>query len=138
MQPYATLALWLIRRQLLLLLTRIRFDVYSKRCRQSSVCVPMCLSLFSRKLTMLRIGSALIAICIFSGVYAANLETVHDDELLNLIKTEKYVVVLFSKSCIYLSFCSLSAHVRFSLIKTDKKLSSTSKPLKVKEILYFI
>lgn len=39
----------------------------------------------------------LISICIFSGAHAANLETVHDEELLNLIKTEKYVVVLFSK-----------------------------------------
>lgn len=47
-----------------------------------------------RELTMLTL---LIAICIFSTVHATSLETVHDDELLNLIKTEKYVVVLFSK-----------------------------------------
>jgi len=39
----------------------------------------------------------LIAICVSAGVYAATLETVPDEELLNLIKTEKYVVVLFSK-----------------------------------------
>lgn len=52
------------------------------------------LSIFLRELTML---TFLIAICIFSAVHAANLETVHDEELLNLIKTEKYVIVLFSK-----------------------------------------
>ncbi|XP_032691064.1 uncharacterized protein LOC116853877 [Odontomachus brunneus] len=39
----------------------------------------------------------LISICIFSGTHAASLETVHDEELLNLIKTEKYVVVLFTR-----------------------------------------
>ncbi|GAB1859918.1 Thioredoxin domain-containing protein [Camponotus japonicus] len=47
-----------------------------------------------RELTMLTL---LIAICIFSTVHATSLETVHDDELLNLIKTEKYVVVLFTR-----------------------------------------
>lgn len=31
------------------------------------------------------------------SVSAGNLELVNDDELLNLIKTEKYVVVLFCK-----------------------------------------
>jgi len=45
----------------------------------------------------------LIALCISAGVYATILETVPDEELLNLIKTEKYVVVLFSKSvCFFL------------------------------------
>lgn len=38
-----------------------------------------------------------ILICSFVGVRSANLETVSDEELINLIKTEKYVVVLFSK-----------------------------------------
>ncbi|XP_006615349.1 thioredoxin domain-containing protein [Apis laboriosa] len=41
-----------------------------------------------------------ILICSFVDVYSANLETVSDEELINLIKTEKYVVVLFSsKDC---------------------------------------
>ena len=38
-----------------------------------------------------------ILICSFVGVHSANLETVSDEELINLIKTEKYVVVLFSE-----------------------------------------
>ncbi|KAL6262889.1 hypothetical protein P5V15_005678 [Pogonomyrmex californicus] len=38
----------------------------------------------------------LIALCIFSGVHAAKLQRVHDEELLNLIKLEKYVIVLFT------------------------------------------
>ncbi|XP_012141214.1 thioredoxin domain-containing protein [Megachile rotundata] len=39
-------------------------------------------------------------ICSFVGVQSTNLEVMSDDELLNLIKTEKYVVVLFTrKSC---------------------------------------
>ena len=46
---------------------------------------------------MLRIIS-LLAICSFAGVQSASLETVSDEELINLIKTEKHVVVLFSKS----------------------------------------
>ncbi|XP_053984891.1 thioredoxin domain-containing protein [Hylaeus anthracinus] len=42
----------------------------------------------------------LLAICCFAGVRSANLEAVNDEELINLIKTEKYVVVLFtSKDC---------------------------------------
>lgn len=42
----------------------------------------------------------LLAICSFAGVRSANLETVSDEELINLIKTEKYVVVLFTqKDC---------------------------------------
>lgn len=52
---------------------------------------------------MLRVAF-LIVICIFAGVHAS-LETVHDEELLNLIKTEKYVVALFSKFCF--SFLSI-------------------------------
>lgn len=39
----------------------------------------------------------LLLLCVFTGAHAAGLETVSDDELLNLIKTEKYVVVLFTK-----------------------------------------
>ncbi|TGZ46521.1 uncharacterized protein LOC112456874 [Temnothorax curvispinosus] len=38
----------------------------------------------------------LIAICILSGAHAAHLERVHDEELLNLMKVEKYVIVLFT------------------------------------------
>ncbi|KOC70315.1 Thioredoxin domain-containing protein [Habropoda laboriosa] len=39
-------------------------------------------------------------ICGFAGVHSASLETVSDEELINLIKTEKYVVVLFTnKDC---------------------------------------
>jgi len=38
----------------------------------------------------------LIAICILSGVHATKLERVHDEDLLNLIKVEKYVIVLFT------------------------------------------
>ncbi|CAL7939191.1 unnamed protein product [Xylocopa violacea] len=45
---------------------------------------------------MLRI-TFLMLICCFAGVYSASLETVSDEELINLIKTEKYVVVLFSR-----------------------------------------
>ncbi|XP_076761955.1 protein disulfide-isomerase A4 [Xylocopa sonorina] len=45
---------------------------------------------------MLRL-TFLISICCFAGVYSASLETVSDEELINLIKTEKYVVVLFSR-----------------------------------------
>lgn len=45
---------------------------------------------------MLR-ATILIAVCTFVGVYAAGLETVPDEELLNLIKTERYVVVLFTR-----------------------------------------
>ncbi|XP_076173024.1 thioredoxin domain-containing protein [Ptiloglossa arizonensis] len=42
----------------------------------------------------------LSVICIFAGVQSASLEVVSDEELINLIKTEKYVVVLFtSKNC---------------------------------------
>lgn len=40
----------------------------------------------------------LLAVCSFAGVRSASLETVSDEELINLIKTEKHVVVLFSKS----------------------------------------
>ncbi|KYM82642.1 PREDICTED: uncharacterized protein LOC105619217 [Atta cephalotes] len=40
----------------------------------------------------------LIAICILSSVHATKLERVHDNELLNLIKVEKYVIVLFTTS----------------------------------------
>ncbi|KAK1130424.1 hypothetical protein K0M31_018555 [Melipona bicolor] len=48
---------------------------------------------------MLRI-ILLILICSFVSIYSANLETVSDEELINLIKTEKYVVVLFTnKDC---------------------------------------
>ncbi|XP_020284633.1 thioredoxin domain-containing protein isoform X2 [Pseudomyrmex gracilis] len=39
----------------------------------------------------------LVAICVFSSAQAGDLETVNDEELLNLIKTENYVVVLFTK-----------------------------------------
>ncbi|XP_058791130.1 protein disulfide-isomerase A4 [Phymastichus coffea] len=39
----------------------------------------------------------LALLCLLSGVRAASLETVTDDDLLNLIKTEKYVVALFTK-----------------------------------------
>ncbi|XP_033215332.1 protein disulfide-isomerase A4 [Belonocnema kinseyi] len=38
-----------------------------------------------------------LLLLIFSGVLASSLETVSDDDLLNLIKNEKYVVVLFTK-----------------------------------------
>lgn len=70
--------------------TRAEFDVYQFAGER------ICVSSVSHKLTMLQIA-LLIAICISTGVRAASLETVHDEELLNLIKTEKYVVVLFSK-----------------------------------------
>lgn len=38
-----------------------------------------------------------ILICSFVDVHSAGLETVSDDELINLINTEKYVIVLFSE-----------------------------------------
>lgn len=38
-----------------------------------------------------------LTLCFLSTIRAESLETVSDDELLNLIKTEKYVVALFSK-----------------------------------------
>jgi hypothetical protein len=41
--------------------------------------------------------SILAIFYLFSSVTAASLETVNDEDLLNLIKTEKYVVTLFSK-----------------------------------------
>ncbi|XP_043250046.1 thioredoxin domain-containing protein [Colletes gigas] len=41
-----------------------------------------------------------LVVCTFVGVRSANLETVSDEDLINLIKTEKYVVVLFtSRDC---------------------------------------
>lgn len=46
----------------------------------------------------------LIAICILSGVHATKLERVHDEDLLNLIKVEKYVIVLFSKFVSFILF----------------------------------
>lgn len=36
-----------------------------------------------------------IFLTLFSLTFSANLEIVHDEELLNLIKSENYVVVLF-------------------------------------------
>ncbi|XP_001605564.1 uncharacterized protein LOC100121961 [Nasonia vitripennis] len=45
---------------------------------------------------MLRIAIFAV-LCLFSSVSSATLETVSDDDLLNLIKTEKYVVTLFTK-----------------------------------------
>lgn len=45
----------------------------------------------------IKILTSLLFISIL-GVYSERLELVNDDELLNLIRTEKYVVVLFSKS----------------------------------------
>lgn len=61
----------------------------------------------------------LIAICIFSAVHAANLEIVHDEELLNLIKTEKYVVVLFSKFVFFSSVSLNVFHMENERIKRD-------------------
>ncbi|KAG7197694.1 hypothetical protein KM043_014455 [Ampulex compressa] len=38
-----------------------------------------------------------LTICTLSDIQATNLETVNDDDFLNLVKTEKYVIVLFIK-----------------------------------------
>lgn len=38
-----------------------------------------------------------IILTLLSYTYAANLEVVHDEELLNLIRSENYVIVLFGK-----------------------------------------
>lgn len=40
----------------------------------------------------------IIFLTLFCITFAANLEVVHDEELLNLIKSENYVIVLFGKS----------------------------------------
>lgn len=65
----------------------------------------------------------LITICILSGAYAAQLERVHDEELLNLIKVEKYVIVLFSKFVSFLFFSSLC----FSLAVVPERLFGEGK-----------
>ena len=71
-------------------------------CRRGDVNVSCCItSSSSHELTMLVL---LIAICILSSVHATKLERVHDNELLNLIKVEKYVIVLFSKFLFFLCF----------------------------------
>jgi len=71
----------------------------------------------------------LITICILSGVHATNLERVHDEELLNLIKVEKYVIVLFSKFVsFFFPLFSRFFHKRFlgekeeSIVRKDTKL----------------
>lgn len=51
-----------------------------------------------RRVVQLNVGVILALLCIFmKGFNFSTLEVVTDDELLNLVRTEKYVVVLFSK-----------------------------------------
>lgn len=44
----------------------------------------------------------LIICTLFASLNGASLDLVNDDELTNLIRTEKYVVVLFCKYILYL------------------------------------
>lgn len=44
-----------------------------------------------------RFITSIFVISLFSLVFSEKLEIVNDDEILNLIRTEKYVVVLFSE-----------------------------------------
>lgn len=46
---------------------------------------------------MTSITSTSIFLTLLSLTFAANLEVVHDEELLNLIRSENYVIVLFGK-----------------------------------------
>ncbi|XP_011498107.1 PREDICTED: uncharacterized protein LOC105362367 [Ceratosolen solmsi marchali] len=55
------------------------------------------LFLFTEKIKEMCRISFLTIFYLFSSVTAATLETVSDEDLLNLIKTEKYVVTLFTK-----------------------------------------
>lgn len=51
-----------------------------------------------RRLVQINVVVILILLCIFmKGFNFSTLEVVTDDELLNLVRTEKYVVVLFSE-----------------------------------------
>ena len=60
----------------------------------------------------------LLAVCSFAGVQSTSLETVSDEELINLIKTEKHVVVLFTrKDCEACdNFENVMIHLREDLV----------------------
>ncbi|XP_012166620.1 thioredoxin domain-containing protein [Bombus terrestris] len=64
-----------------------------------------------------------ILICSFVGVRSANLETVSDEELINLIKTEKYVVVLFTSKQRECTTCDNYENEIINLIQDLNSLS---------------
>ncbi|OXU20131.1 hypothetical protein TSAR_003375 [Trichomalopsis sarcophagae] len=68
---------------------------------------------------MLRIAIFAV-LCLLSSVSSSTLETVSDDDLLNLIKTEKYVVTLFTKKD-----CEACAQVENQLLHVREDLVDT-------------
>jgi hypothetical protein len=65
-----------------------------------------------RRVVQLNVVVILTLLCIFmKGFNFSTLEVVTDDELLNLVRTEKYVVVLFSKYPTMVRSCLYVAHM---------------------------